>query len=130
MGKFTNAWIIDDDGTYVYGVKRLMQMVDFCDVCSVYSNGLEAYESLKEKVSKPEELPGIIFLDLNMPVWDGWIFLQHFENLNLDQPIQLYVMSSSPQENDRESALGNKYVSGFYVKPITVVELKEIMAGL
>lgn len=71
--------------------------------------------------------PIILLLDINMPVWSGWEFLENFEKLeNLRTAFNIYIMSSSIDENDVERAEANKNVIGYIKKPFTKAWLAEI----
>jgi len=63
----------------------------------------------------------VLFLDINMPSMNGWEFLENFENLDeeIKNSIQIYILSSSVDERDKERAANNKYVKAFWVKPLT-----------
>lgn len=80
-----------------------------------------AINYLKDSVSKPEQLPDFIFLDLNMPVMDGWEFLDEYALIHpqLNKNIPLYVFSSSISPVDIEKAKNINCISEFIVKPVS-----------
>ncbi len=121
--RFKKAAIVDDDHIYVYGAKRAMQKIDFAKEVLVYSNGKEALDGLSYIIEKNDELPDVLFLDLNMPVLDGWQFLDEFSLLNPNKEMIIYIVTSSINPDDQERAkqysLNGKYV----VKPITMKKL-------
>ena len=101
--KFKKAWIVDDDRVYVFSLKRLMKYVDFCDEVTTYGNGYEALNQLSLIVKRQvEPPPDVIILDINMPVWNGWEFLEFAKNLHLPENIKLFLVSSSTKDEDRE----------------------------
>jgi len=63
----------------------------------------------------------ILFLDLNMPVMNGWEFMERYEELEpgIKDRIQVYILSSSVDERDIEKANANKNVVNYLAKPIT-----------
>ena len=95
--KIELACIIDDDKIYVNLVKKIIEIKHLSENLLIFKNGLEALEYFKVILTNmtEEKLPDIIFLDLNMPVMDGWEFLGEFIKIknNFDKKITLYVVS-------------------------------------
>ncbi len=124
------ACIIDDDPIFVFGIKRIMQLADFCNSFLIFNNGKEALDNLKMLIYAGEELPDVILLDLNMPIMDGWQFLDEFTGIPIDKQITIYVASSSIDPEDTKKAQSYESVSNYIVKPITVENLKAILEDL
>ena len=63
----------------------------------------------------------ILFLDINMPVMNGWEFLERFEELSADikERVKIYILSSSVDKRDIEKAKSNKNVVHYLIKPLT-----------
>ena len=78
MAKINTTCIIDDDPIFVYSTKRIMKEVDFSDEIMVFNNGQDAIDGLSDMVENNLKLPPVIFLDLNMPIMNGWEFLDDF----------------------------------------------------
>jgi two-component SAPR family response regulator len=74
-----------------------------------------------EEELMPSEETTILFLDINMPGWTGWVFLEKFDKLKeeIKKHIKIYMLSSSIDIQDIERAKANKYVVDFVVKPLT-----------
>ncbi|AXB58072.1 response regulator [Flavobacterium fluviale] len=85
------------------------------------ANGKEAVEKLS---SSDFQKPDLIFLDINMPIMDGWQFLKHIkkdENFN-DIPVVIYSTSSSQEDK----ALAVKHqASEFITKPYSISSLRQ-----
>ncbi|MBU0941360.1 MAG: response regulator transcription factor [Bacteroidetes bacterium] len=127
MKKINITCIIDDDPIFVFGTKKIMEMTNFCESIVVYENGKEAYESLKAIILANEPQPDIILLDLNMPVWDGWQFLDEFIQIPNKKTITIYIITSSVDPADVQKAKKYDAISSYIVKPITTAELKKIL---
>ncbi|WP_432411897.1 response regulator [Rasiella sp. SM2506] len=127
MKKIDIACIVDDDPIFVYGAKRMMELADFCNSFLIFNNGHDALHKLKTLIKCKDELPDLILLDLNMPIMDGWQFLDNFTQIKIDKKIIIYIVSSSIDPVDMERSKQYSSVSNFVVKPISVDKVKEIM---
>lgn len=121
MKKINTLFIVDDDAIYQLLVRKIVQSTNFVNRIERFFNGLEAIEHLKTIQGASEELPDIIFLDLFMPVMDGWGFLEEYLTLSprLDKKITIYIISSSIDPADIEKARAINAVTDYIVKPLT-----------
>jgi len=126
MKKVDMVCIIDDDPMFIEGAKTIMDMSGFSNDYVVYYNGDDALKVLTEKINNQEKLPDIIFLDLNMPIMDGWQFLSAFSEMALNKCIPIYVVSSSIDKNDISKALSYKCVIDYIEKPISFEMIEKI----
>jgi len=127
MKKIDIACIIDDDPIFVFGTKRLMQLANFCNGFLVFKNGKEAYDNLKASIIAGEKLPDLILLDLNMPIWDGWQFLDEFIQIPIENAVTIFIVTSSIDPEDIKRAKSYEIVSNYLVKPIKMDDLKKLM---
>lgn len=90
-----------------------------------YTNPLEAIDYFKS--AKKSEYPKLIFLDINMPLMNGWEFIDEFENINLAEDISIIILttSSNPSYKSRADAL--KPVKEFKNKPMNEVNFKHLI---
>lgn len=132
MNKVNACCIIDDDPIFIYGTKRIMRQLNFSDNIMVFHNGQDAIAGIS-KLNRPEQLlPDVIFLDLNMPIMDGWGFLDEFEKLsdhNLNK-IVIYIISSSEDPRDLERVKSHRQVSNYILKPITPNDLEAVLTAI
>ncbi len=124
------ACIIDDDSMYVNLVKKIIEAKNLCKNLMVFKNGKEAlnyFEAILTNLDK-KSIPEIIFLDLNMPVMDGWEFLENFIGIKnkFRKIITLYIVSSSINPVDEERAKKINSVKDYLIKPITIEDLETI----
>ncbi|MFL1897123.1 response regulator [Aquimarina sp. 2-A2] len=127
MKKIDLACIVDDDPIFVFGIKKVMELANFCNGFLVFKNGREALDKLKAIISSGEKLPDILLLDLNMPILDGWQFLEEFTKIPCSKKITIYIVTSSVDPQDVAKAKSYELVSDYIVKPISVKRLKEIL---
>lgn len=128
MKKFKNACIIDDDHIFIYGIKRLMIETNFCEEILVYDNGEDAIKKFTSNEEVGKQLPSVIFLDLNMPIMNGWDFLDAFCQIS-DPEINntvVYIISSSVDPRDLVRIKDYSIVKNYILKPVTVKDLTAI----
>lgn len=132
MNKLQTSCIIDDDDIIVYGAKRIMKEISFSDHILVFNNGQDALTGLKEVGANGEDFPSVIFLDLNMPIMDGWEFLEAFIKFPGFQKenVTIYIISSSVDPRDLLRAKEYGIVSKYILKPITTEDLKNVLANV
>jgi CheY-like chemotaxis protein len=108
-------------------VKRLISYNGLSADVLEFSDGQEAFLKLKEMYQMGDPLPEVIFLDVNMPIWDGWDFLDEFSKLQLDSFPDIYIVTSSTHSMEREKALSYPIVKDCIVKPFEMDVLKKIL---
>ena len=124
--------VIDDDDVFTFLTTKAIEKTNLVEVIKVFVNGLDALNFLKENVDNPEALPEIIFLDLSMPIMDGWQFLEEFVKLNpkIGKKIVIYICSSSISPDDFNKAKEISAVTDYIIKPISKEMLAEILTKL
>lgn len=106
----------DDEAVFHWIVKKHVQLIDSeCEILSFF-NGDEVIEYL---ANSPESTPDILLLDLNMPVCDGWKFLESYSNSNHNRKMDIYILSSSINPDDKKKASKFDMVNDFVSKPIS-----------
>ena len=123
---YKNVFIIDDDPIHVFTTKRCLNSANFCENIHVYKNGKEAFEAVSEIIKMNAVFPEIILLDINMPIWDGWDFLNELEKLQFNKNINIYITSSSKDPLDQAKAKSYDLVKNFISKPFNIDELTTI----
>lgn len=108
--------LVDDEDVFHWIVKKYLEKMEApCEFLSFY-NGDEIHQYLS---SSPDLVPDIILLDLNMPVCSGWQFLENYTIEKGDKHIDIYIVSSSIDPQDKEKADQFTVVRDFVSKPIS-----------
>lgn len=129
--KKITACIVDDDKIFTYGFNKLMQINGLFAQTLDFSNGLEALNYLKDPANA-EQLPDVMFVDINMPVMNGWEFTRNFEEIKsqLGKKITLYIISSSVDLGDIEQAKNNPLLEDYLLKPLDQERLTTLLTDL
>jgi len=127
MSSLKTVALIDDDPIYIQAFKNLLNTWQIANPFLFFANGKEALNFMQ--VNEASELPDILLLDLNMPVMNGWNFLENFNKLapQLQKNIGIYLVSSSIWQEDIKRAQQIELIKEFISKPIFKEKLQEIL---
>lgn len=115
--QFDAIFLVDDDPINNLINKRLLGKVGISDQIIEF---LEAEDALSKIQTEPSERKILIFLDINMPVLNGWEFLEKYIGSFPNRQDKIVILSSSIDFQDRQKANGFEIVSGFLEKPLTL----------
>ncbi len=120
MKRVETICIIDDDSLYTMLLKRKIEKLNLCKSITTFLNGEIAIERIKQQIDTNEDLPDVILLDINMPVMNGWEFMEAFIKLLplLNKKIAIYISSSSIAAEDRLKAQSYREIENYITKPI------------
>jgi CheY-like chemotaxis protein len=132
MKKVDTVCIVDDDDIYQFTTTILLRKTELVNKIVVFSNGLKAIDFLKKEMGNKENIPDILLLDVNMPVMDGWEFLEEYLLIRskLPKSVVIYMVSSSVDERDVLRAKSISALSGYLVKPISSENLMDIISAV
>lgn len=128
MMKTDSLYVIDDDRIYHFLFKNLLKQNGIDINTTFFCNGAEAIEYILQE-RNVDNLPDIILLDVNMPIMNGWQFLEEYSKLTSDLPkvSTIYMISSSNNEVDINRAKKfDAIVKDYYLKPISKQDLENI----
>ena len=122
--------IIDDDAITIFGIKKLLNAVISFNEIKTFINGKLAIEEFQKLLLEGKAIPEIIFLDLNMPIMDGWEFLEEFIKLDIKETIIINIVTSSINKEDRERSEFYKCRTHHFItyntKPLSKEEIQKI----
>lgn len=122
--------VIDDDDINIFIIKKTVEKTAYNANMVARSDGQKAIDYLTGLIENYLPLPNLLLVDINMPVLNGWEFLEQYEKLDIKHTIDLYMLSSSVYENDLEKARTYKSVKGFISKPLSIDRLIEIFEDI
>jgi len=127
-----NILLIDDDPIFVYLMRRIINSTSYTCEINEFTDGELAINYLNGIHDKNDLLPDLIFLDLSMPVMDGWEFLKEYSQLRpaIKKDITLFIVSSSISPKEVERAKTFRAVSDFLIKPLGKAKVIEIIDNL
>lgn len=128
MSKFRNVLLVDDNEIDNFINERIITSSSFCEHVIVRNSADGALNYLKEIAGSSDKIPDIIFLDLNMPVKDGFGFLEDFSKLDdaITKHSKVIVLSSSISPEDINKASTNPYVFKYINKPLSEKYLEAV----
>lgn len=120
--------LVDDNDTDNFISRRIIEITKFAQEVEIKNSGKSALEYLERHKNDPERIPDYIFLDINMPIVDGFVFLYEFEKFDdvLRNKCKVIILSSSDNKRDINKIVNNSNVIKFITKPLTETALEEI----
>lgn len=129
--KPVNIMLVDDDEINNFITVKLIRKAYPDALLSTFLNGRLAIDKLKDLLANnPTDIPDYILLDINMPVMNGWEFLEEYKNLIIDpeKKLTIYILSSSVFSNDIDKAKNYESVANFISKPLNLLAIKEVFS--
>ncbi|MBX9853506.1 MAG: response regulator [Cytophagaceae bacterium] len=121
--------LVDDDGVTNFINHRLIKKLNLTDCIQSAINGNEALRYIKDFISKNDQnCPELILLDINMPVLDGFEFLDEFQKLNINNRdrVKIIMLTTSTHQKDVLKIAKDTKI-GYINKPLTEEKLKECL---
>jgi len=123
-----NVMLVDDNDTDNFISRRIIELTNFSNDVIVKNSGQSALDYLESHKDNFVSLPDLIFLDINMPIVDGFVFLYEFEKfpVQVKDKCKVVILSSSDNKRDIDKIVNNDFVIKFITKPLTSVSLEEL----
>lgn len=120
--------LVDDDSVSNFLNKKILSTLAIMNDLHTATNGQEAIEFINNNAGS--DCPDLIFLDINMPVMDGFQFLEEFQQFPAQQRerIEIIVLTSSSNKKDVEKAYQFP-ILGYLNKPLTIENVKSVLSA-
>lgn len=127
--KIHSILLIDDDADCNFFHEKIIRKMDLAEELHFCKNGKEAIEFLKKEENGQHAHPDIIFLDINMPLMNGWEFMEEYQKLNEQQKAKIVIvmLTTSLNPHDLETAKKYKDIKGYKNKYLTQNDLRELL---
>ncbi|MCK0157273.1 response regulator [Cellulophaga sp. F20128] len=127
-----NICIVDDDDIYQFTIIKTLKSFNLPKNIIAFADGEEALNFMLDNLGEDAKLPDVIFLDINMPIMDGFQFMDEYIKIKpkVGKPITIYMVSSSVDPVDIERAKNISAISDYIIKPIRQGQLKTILEKL
>ena len=114
-------FIVDDDPIHQQIANIMIRRQGIGENVRAFSDAQDVLDYLRQYHYEPDLLPDLILLDLNMPVMDGWEFLNDYAGFykNLSKQIGIFVLTSSIDDKDRKKVDNYSFVKGYLTKPLS-----------
>lgn len=132
MNNLLKTCIVDDDSIYRFTMVKALESIKLPMDIMVFSDGEKAINFMLDNLNQDSEFPDVIFLDIDMPVMDGFQFMEEFVKIKprVGKSITIYMVSSSIDPVDIERADKIGAISDYIIKPIGLIRLKSIIEKL
>lgn len=121
--------LVEDDPIFTFLLEKAIKSANIEGTITPFPDGLKALKYLEAEYQKDTDY--VIFLDLNMPIMNGWQFMEDFNAFAKPSNCMVFIVTSSRNQNDIDILMANPLVADFITKPITndiISSIKEKIA--
>lgn len=125
-------FLVDDDEIFRTAAEVLIKSLGLAEEVVPLENGLLAYDALMAFENTPDQLPEVLFLDINMPVMNGWELLEELKLAPgiIRKKVQIHILTSSIAPEDLNLSKTYGFIKGYITKPLTESDITRIREGI
>ncbi|MGC1516987.1 MAG: response regulator [Maribacter sp.] len=116
--------LIEDDPIFTFLLEKAIKKANLNGRTTAFTNGSTAIEFLKKDYNEEENF--VLFLDLNMPLMNGWQFMELFKTFADPANCSVFILTSSKNQMDIDILMENPLVADFISKPISELTMEKI----
>lgn len=126
--KLKHILLIDDNDMDNYISNYIINKNNVTEKITMKTSAIDALEYLNTLQTNPKEFPDLIFLDIRMPVMDGFDFLEEFIKFPqaINKQCDVVILSSSNHQKDIDRALQYSVVKKYFTKPLELSMLEDL----
>lgn len=126
--KLKHILLIDDNDMDNYISNYIINKNNVTEKITMKTSAIDALEYLNTLQTNPKEFPDLIFLDIRMPVMDGFDFLEEFIKFPqaINKQCDVVILSSSNHQKDIDRALQYSVVKKYFTKPLESSMLEDL----
>lgn len=128
MKAIKKIFIVDDDPIHRLLMNKLFEKQGAACSLNFFENGQKAMTALENAISShPDQIPDLILLDIEMPVMNGWQFMNAYQKLDpiLHDQVGIYMVSSSFSDDDQKKVKLYPAIKDYIVKPLRIDRISE-----
>ena len=120
MASYKSVMLVDDNEIDNMINEKIIEATNFAEHILKFQTGQEALDFLASNQNNEAHLPEIVFLDINMPIMDGFQFLEDFEKFSdtVRNKCKIIMLSSSISPKDIDRAASSRFVKKYLNKPL------------
>lgn len=132
INEFEAILLVDDDPVINILNSKFLRRAGYLHKIWKFEDGLEAYKYLQHIIETQKNIvnknPVLVLLDLNMPDFSGWDFIEKYNHLDeiLKKNFRIVVLSSSTSKADIDKINANSNVFGYIIKPFSIASIDAI----
>jgi CheY-like chemotaxis protein len=129
--KVNTIMLVDDDSITNFINQRLLQKMKIAEEIKVVTNGEEGVKCIHDHCFRTNRSPDLILLDINMPVMNGFEFLETYNSIDFKnkEEVRIVVLTTSSDSEDKRK-MKEFGIKCFVNKPLTEDKVKNFLRGL
>jgi len=125
-----NFLLVDDESVSNFVHRKLIERTGLGENIDTVTSGQDALQLINDCYSGTRPMPDVIFLDLNMPIMDGYSFLEAFNRLPVPIKKNMKVIIVTSSQDPRDKAKAKEYgITHFLSKPISEEAINQVWEG-